>query len=201
MTDIKLLKQNCEKNGFEFIFAENKDEALKIAKKFFKPNMSVGFGGSVSIEECGIYDFLINSKDLKVLNQYEKGIDMKENIRRRKEGMIADIYVTSTNALTMNGELVNCDGSGNRVAAQIFGSDKLLIIAGINKVVKDVDAGFLRIKNIAAVKNAQRINEKAMQLGKESKYTAEDISHKFVYINGDVMGRTTIILVNEELGY
>ncbi|MDR0467851.1 MAG: lactate utilization protein [Campylobacteraceae bacterium] len=201
MMDLKLLKQNCEKNGFEFIFVENKKEALKVAKEFFKSNMSVGLGGSVSVEECGIYDFLVNNKDLKVFNQYEQGIDMEENMRRRKMGMIADIYVTGTNALTMNGELVNCDGSGNRVAAQIFGSDKLLIVVGINKIVKDVDAGFLRIKEIAAIKNVERLNEKAIKLGKEPKYTIENISHKFTSISGDTKGRTTIILVNEELGY
>lgn len=201
MIDMKLLGENCMKNGFEIIFAKDKNEALEISKKYFKDGMSIGLGGSSTIEECGIYDFLVNNKKIKLYNQYEEGISMSENMKRRKEGMTADIYVTSTNALTQDGEFVNCDGSGNRVAAQIFGSDKLLIVAGKNKLVKSVVDGFERIKNIAAVKNVDRLNQKAIKFNKEPYHTVESISNKFVYINSDVKGRTTIILVDEELGF
>jgi hypothetical protein len=144
---------------------------------------------------------LTSRKDITLHNQYEQGISKEENAKRRKLGVIADIFITSTNALSEKGELINCDGEGNRVAAQIFGSDKLLLIVGVNKIVKDVEAGLERIKTIAAVKNAERLNKKAASFGKEPNYSGDDISQKYGVIKSDKKGRTTIILVNETLGY
>ncbi|MDR2636053.1 MAG: lactate utilization protein [Campylobacteraceae bacterium] len=199
--DISTVKSNCEKNGFEFIVAETKQEALEIAKRYIAKGSSVGLGGSVSVTQIGLLDYLTNNKEIKLFNQYEDGISKNENTRRRKEGVIADIFVTSTNALTLGGELVNCDGEGNRVAAQIFGSKKLLLIVGSNKIVKDIEAGFGRIKNVAAVKNAERLNEKAASFGKKPSYTSENISKKYGIITQDTIGRIVIIFVNEPLGY
>jgi hypothetical protein len=174
---------------------------LRKAKEYIKSGLSVGLGGSVSIEEIGLLEYLISRKDIILNNQYENGISKEENTARRKKGIVADIYVTSTNALTEDGVLINCDGEGNRIAGQIFGSSKLLIIAGINKIVKDINEGFERIKNIAAVKNAERLNKKALSFGKQINATAESISSKYGIIEKDTPGRITIILVNEILGY
>ncbi|MFV0481143.1 MAG: lactate utilization protein [Campylobacteraceae bacterium] len=199
--DIQKLATACEKNGFEFIFVQTKQEALEIVKKHITPNVSVGIGGSTTLEETGIQGYLIGRKDIKLFNQYEAGITMNENIRRRREGMIADIYISSTNAITKKGELVNSDGTGNRVAAQIFGSKKLFIVAGVNKIVEDVTAAIHRIKTVAAVKNVERLNAKAVSFGKAPSYTVENIANKYGIIENDEKGRTTIILVNESLGY
>ncbi|MDR1976302.1 MAG: lactate utilization protein [Campylobacteraceae bacterium] len=199
--ETKTLKLNCEKNGFEFVSAKTKQEALEIAKGYITKGSSVGLGGSVSVEEIGLLEYLSNSKDITLFNQYEEGITKEENAKRRKEGLTADIYVTSTNALTRKGELVNADGSGNRVAAQIFGSKKLLLIVGKNKIVRDVAAGFERIKNVAAVKNADRLNQKALTFGKEPNYTPKDISQKYGIIVSETPGRIVIIFVDEALGY
>jgi len=192
---------NLEKHGFEVIQVPNKTEALKIAKSFIKDGQKVGLGGSVSVSEIGLLDYILNHKNLNVSNQYEPGISMEENTKRRREGMMSDIFVSSSNAITKNGELVNADGSGNRVAAQIFGPKKVLLIVGINKIVDDVKAGFARITNIAAPKNIERINNTAIKYGKEPKHNMSNIGNKFAYIDADVPGRTTIILVNENLGY
>ncbi|MDR2789796.1 MAG: lactate utilization protein [Campylobacteraceae bacterium] len=199
--DINTLKANCEKNGFAFINAKTKEEALEIAKGYVTKGSSVGLGGSVSVEETGLLDWLISNKDIKLINQYESGISKEENTRRRKEGITADIFVTSTNALTLEGELVNCDGEGNRVAAQIFGSKKLILIVGKNKVVRDIQSALERIKTVAAVKNADRLNEKAVTFGKEPNFTGENISKKYGIITQDTPGRTVIIFVDEYLGY
>ncbi|MDR2081110.1 MAG: lactate utilization protein [Campylobacteraceae bacterium] len=199
--DISALKLNCERNGFEFIIAKTKQEALEIAKRYIVKGSSVGLGGSVSIEEIGLLDYLVNNKEIKLINQYESGISKEENTRRRKEGITADIFVTGTNALTANGELVNCDGEGNRVAAQIFGSKKLLLVAGKNKIVRDIQSALERIRTVAAVKNAARLNEKAVTFGKEPNFTSENISKKYGIITRDAPGRTIIIYVDENLGY
>ncbi|MDR1008121.1 MAG: lactate utilization protein [Campylobacteraceae bacterium] len=199
--DISILKSNCKKNGFEFIIVQTKQEALEAAKKYITKGSSVGLGGSVSVVQIGLLEYLENNKDIKLFNQFEDGISKEENTNRRKKGITADIFVTSTNALSVKGELINCDGDGNRVAAQIFGSKKLLLIVGSNKIVKDIKAGFERIRNIAAIKNAARLNEKAASFGKNTNYTGEDISKKYGIVMQDTPGRTVIIFVNENLGY
>jgi len=126
---------------------------------------------------------------------------MEENLERRRQGMISDLYITGCNAITQKGELVNADGDGNRVAAQIFGPHKVLLIASKNKIVEGVKEGFGRIRGIAAPKNIERMNAKAISMGKEPRYNEDNIANKFAFITSDKPGRTTIILVGENLGY
>ncbi len=195
------LKENLEQNGFSVYFAKDKKEALLLSKSFIDDAPSIGLGGSTTVVEIGLLNYILDKKDKKVHNQYENGINMQENIKRRREGMLADLYVCGCNAITQNGELVNADGSGNRVAAQIFGPKKLLIVVGKNKIVPTLEDGFARVLNIAAVKNINRMNTKAQEMGKEPKYNINNIANKFAYINGDEIGRTHIIIVDEELGF
>ena len=198
---MEALKKIYKKHGFELIVVPTKEEALRMAMSFIKPQMSIGFGGSTTVKEVGLYEHVTSRKDITLYNQYEAGISMEENTHRRKQGMLADLYITSTNALTKDGALVNADGSGNRVAAQIFGPKKVLIIAGINKLVENVEEGFNRIRDVASPKNIERMNSVAISMGKEPRYNMNNIGKKFAYINGDEEGRTTIILVEEALGY
>lgn len=188
--------------GYDANFVKTKEEAFELAKTYIKPNMSVGLGGSVSVQEIGLLDYLLNNKDITVHNQYEAGITMDENIERRRKGLVSDIFVTSTNAITKAGELVNADGSGNRVAAFSYGPKHILLIVGVNKIVDNVDAGFKRVMEVAALKNINRMNSKAIELGKEPKYNLDNIANKFSWMKADdIKGRIIIILVDEELGY
>ena len=195
------LQQKLKQNGFSVYFADDKEKALNLAKTFLKDISTVGFGGSTSVAQIGLQDYILGQEKLKVYNQYENGISMEENLDRRRHGLLSDLYVTGCNAITQNGELVNADGSGNRVAAQIFGPKKVLLIVGKNKIVSTLKDGFERIMQIAAVKNIERMNAKAKKMGKEPKYNLDNIANKFAYINGDEKGRTHIIIVNEELGF
>ena len=187
--------------GYDAHFVKTKTEALELAKTYIKSGMSVGLGGSVSVQEIGLLDYLLNKKDITVFNQYEDGISMDENIHRRRQGLISDIFVTSTNAITKDGKLVNADGSGNRVAAFSYGPKNVLVIVGINKIVEDVEAGFKRVMEVAAVKNIERINNKAIEMGKEPKHNLDNIANKFSWVKADDKDRIIIILVGEELGY
>lgn len=198
---MEALKKIYKKRGFELICIPNQEEALSVAMSFIKPHMSIGFGGSTTVKQIGLYDHVTSRKDITLYNQYEAGISMEENMDRRRKGLISDLFICGTNALTKNGELVNADGSGNRVAAQIFGPKKVLIIAGINKLVENVEEGFNRIRDVASPKNIERMNNIAISLGKEPRHNMSNIGKKFAYINGDEEGRTTIILVDEALGY
>lgn len=195
------LKGAFKKHGMDVICVANKEEALNLAKSFIKPGMSIGLGGSTTVAQIGLLDYVCSLKDITLFNQYEKGISMEENTKRRREGMLSDLYICGTNALTKTGELVNADGSGNRVAAQIFGPHKVLIVVGKNKIVENIEEGFKRIHDVASPKNIERMNNTAIAMGKEPRHNMDNIGNKFAYIDGDVDGRTTIILVDEDLGF
>ena len=190
--------KNC---GYDAHFVRTKEEALELSKTYIKSGMSVGLGGSESVKEIGLLDYLLNKKDITLFNQYEDGISMDENIHRRRQGLVSDIFVTSTNAITKDGKLVNADGSGNRVAAFSYGPKNVLVIVGINKIVEDVESGFKRVMEVAAVKNIERINKKSIEMGKEPSYNLDNIANKFSWIKADDKDRIIIILVDEELGY
>ena len=195
------LKKIFKKHGMEVICVSNKEEALSVAMSFIKPNMSIGLGGSTTVAQIGLLEYVVSLKNITLFNQYEKGISMEENTNRRRGGLLSDLYICGTNALTKNGELVNADGSGNRVAAQIFGPKKVLIVAGKNKIVGTIEEGFKRIHDIASPKNIERMNNTAIAMGKEPRYNINNIGNKFSYINGDEEGRTTIIIIDEDLGF
>lgn len=187
--------------GYDAHFVKTKEEAFELSKTYVKSEMSVGLGGSVSVQEIGLLDYLLNKKDITLFNQYEDGISMDENIKRRRQGLVSDIFVTSTNALTKDGKLVNADGSGNRVAAFSYGPTNVLLIVGVNKIVEDLEAGFKRVMEVAAIKNIDRMNKKAISFGKEPKHNIDNIANKFSWVKADDKDRIIIILVDEELGY
>lgn len=192
--------KNLEKNGFSVIVLEDKQKALEFAKTQIKDGLKIGLGGSTTVAQIGLLDYLVSLKNITLFNQYEKGISHEENIRRRKEGILSDLYICSVNAMTKKGELLNVDGSGNRVAAQIFGPKKLLLFVGINKIVDDIHEAIKRIQEVAIPKNLERLNKVAASYGKEL-YTKDTIANKYSFINGDDEKRTTIVLIKEELGY
>jgi len=203
MKDIKIneLLETLKTSGYQPYFVENKEEALTLSKTFIKEGMSVGLGGSTTIGEIGLLDYLVQKNNITLFNQYENGISMDENMHRRRKGILTDIYVTGTNALSKDGKLINADGSGNRVAALIFGPKKVLVVIGINKIVENVEDGFKRLMEISAIKNIDRMNSKAIEMGKDPKYNLDNIANKFTYIKADDKDRIILIIVNEELGY
>lgn len=198
---MKELIQILKSCGYDAHFVKTKEEALELSKTYIKSGMSVGLGGSVSVVEIGLLDYLLNKKDITLFNQYEDGISMDENIKRRKQGLVSDIFVTSTNALTKDGKLVNADGSGNRVAAFSYGPTNVLLIVGVNKIVENLELGFKRVMEVAAIKNIDRMNKKAISFGKEPKHNIDNIANKFSWVKADEKDRIIIILVDEELGY
>lgn len=187
--------------GYQAYNVKTKEEALLLSKTFIKSGMSIGLGGSTSVEEIGLLQDLISRDDITLFNQYESGICLEENKHRRRQGMLTDIYVTGTNALSRDGKLINADGSGNRVAAMIFGPLKVLVIVGKNKIVDTLEDGYKRLMEVAAVKNVERMNKKSIQMGKEPNKNLDNIANKFTYIKADEQDRIILIIVDEELGY
>lgn len=189
-------------NGFNAKLVKNKQEALNEVKSFLLPDISVGFGGSVTIEEIGVFEYLETRSDLILYNQYEAGIDKEENTNRRRLGILSDVYLTSCNAVSEDeGYLVNADGSGNRVAAMIYGPKQVVLVIGKNKISKTKEAAFARLENVAAVKNVDRLNEKAATFNKPQDHGIDSVLCKYTLIKKDLESRINIILVEENLGY
>lgn len=200
---IEICKQNLENNGFEVVRVKSGDEALNYAKEILTNvgDLSVGLGGSTTLAQIGLLDYIESLDGLTIYNQYKNGITMDENTHLRRMGLISDIYITGVNAITKDGSLINVDGSGNRVAAQIFGPKKVYIFCGTNKIVDSVEAGLERIKNIAIPKNIQRLKEKADKFGKQREFTPKTIARKYSLITSDDIGRTTIVMIDGEWGF
>ncbi|MHA1376964.1 MAG: lactate utilization protein [Candidatus Helarchaeota archaeon] len=145
-----------KKHNFKVKIFPKHEEAVEWLMNKIPEGSKVGVGGSRTLIQTGIIQKLADRTDITFYNRWKKGIDGKEERLTRYQNLSADIFITGSNAVTLDGKLVNIDGMGNRIAAMIFGPKKVFFIIGINKIVKDVDAALERIHNITAPKNAAR---------------------------------------------
>lgn len=202
-TAAETLIKNLDKRGMEAYYVDNKDDALKMALRFVTPGSSVSWGGSMSINEIGLIPAL-KAWDCTVL---DRSVPKTEEEKKEFFGKVAvcDYYFMSTNAITMDGELVNIDGTGNRVASLIFGPSNVVIIAGMNKVADNLESAVDRARNTAAPMNTIRLDRKTpcTQVGRCMDCMSPDcICNQFVVTRRSApAGRIKIILVGEELGY
>ena len=144
-------------NHFIAKYATNKQEALEEVLNLIKPGDTIGLGGSATIQELGI------EKNLKE-NEHEiynhQGLPkLEKRIMQRKE-LTSDVFIASSNAITLDGKIINVDGSGNRTAAMTFGPDKVILVVGANKITKNEQEGRERIKLVAAPMNVNRFGLK-----------------------------------------
>lgn len=146
------------KNGFTAEYFDNREHLIKAVEALFVPGMSIGCGGSMTIRELGILD-RARECGCTILDHNAPGIDADTRMNILRQQLTSDLFISSTNALTLDGELVNVDGNGNRVAALSFGPKKVLVIAGINKIVSTLDDALARIELTASPKNNKRLNK------------------------------------------
>lgn len=146
-----------QKNNFIASYVNTKQEALDKLAALIPQDATVGIGGSWTIKEVGI-DTLLEERGNTVFNHNKPGLDKEETLALRRKELTCDVFLTSTNALTLKGELVNVDGTGNRVAAMVFGPKKVIILTGVNKIVTSLDAAMDRIELVAAPINNKRLN-------------------------------------------
>ena len=141
--------KNFKKRGIDGVYCENSADAVREICRMIPAGSLVGLGGSETILESGLVDSL-RQMDIRLLDRYREGVSKEEVGRMRRQGLASDVFVMSSNAVTADGKLVNMDGTGNRVAALIFGPGKVIVMAGMNKVAADVDAAVARVRNTAA---------------------------------------------------
>ena len=197
---IKALKAN----DFDALYAENKKEALEKAISFIEKDATVGIGGSVTIRDIGLLEAL-DKQGNTIFAHWEKASTPQEKEDIRKDALTSDIYLTSSNAITLDGQLVNIDGTGNRVAAMAFGPKKVLVIAGANKLVDTLDEAFSRIRNIAAPLNGMRLNKKT-PCALTGQCTDCDSADRMCKVSAVIekkpnLSDITVMLVGESLGY
>ena len=201
---IKRTIEALKENGINGYSVKDKEQLKELVKSIIEKGSIVTVGGSMTLFEAGIIDLLRNG-DYKFLDRYKEGLTRDEIEKIYRDAFSSDYYITSTNALTEKGELYNVDGNGNRVAAMIYGPKKVIVIAGVNKIVKDLDAAIVRMKEIAAPANAIRLNRNTpcSKVGHccDCK-SPEKICRDYTVIRsqGD-KERFHVIIVEENLGY
>lgn len=195
-----LAKNSLLKNGFKAQVFSSSQEAKEALLNDIGLDESIAFGGSITLNDLGLYEeFKNRGNDV----YWHWKVDDKR--AALDSAVNTDIYLCSTNALTLDGKLVNMDGTGNRVASMIFGHKRVYVIAGKNKICKDYNEARERIKNIAAPLNAKRlnVNTPCKFTGKCNDCNSPERICKVETVLHENPGGTEIIvyIVNEDLGY
>ena len=202
---VKELIEVLKERDFNAVYAADKDEARKIVMDMIPEGSTIAVGGSVTLNETGILDE-IRKPCYNFIDRYSTK-SFEEMLDKYREGYTADVFVSSTNAVTMEGQLVNIDCTGNRTSQIVFGPKKVIIIAGVNKIVENVEEGMRRAKECAPM-NARRITHKT-PCATDDNYRCSDCrSHARVCNVTSIVdgchyfpGRITVVLVPEILGY
>ncbi|HPN30730.1 MAG TPA: lactate utilization protein [bacterium] len=200
---LEFVKRNLEKNRFTVYLTDNTNSVPDIIFSLLKPEDSIGLGGSLTLTELNI-PFFLKEKNFNVINFPDKTLAREIVLEQRRQSLLSDAYLTSTNSITEDGLLVNIDCYSNRIAAMMFGPKKVLIIAGINKIVKDADAAVWKIKHYTAPQNCKRLNRNApcVKTGDCSDCQTESRICCNTSIMGyqSIPGRIHIIIVKDNLG-
>lgn len=190
---------NLEKRNMQGFYCATKEEALQKALELIPQGASVGWGGSMTLSEISLLD-AIQKGDY---DSIDRSIgDPKEQATRIFN---AHTFLMSTNAITLDGELINIDGTANRICYLCYGPEHVLIIAGMNKVVTDVPSGIARVRNMATPPNTTRLNKDTpcAKTGRCHNCLSPDCICNQILITrrSAKEGRISVILVGEELGY
>jgi L-lactate utilization protein LutB len=148
--------KNLSKNGFKASFVESAAAAKAMVLGMIPPGAPVGIGGSVTIRELHLIESL-RQQGHEVYDHWQEGLSPEEIREIKEHHVTSPVFLTSTNAITQDGKLVNIDNTGNRVAAMIFGPQQVIVVAGKHKIVADVDAALLRARDTVAPLVARRL--------------------------------------------
>ena len=199
----KSIIHKLEARKMEGYYCPDKESAKAKVLELIGPNKKVvTYGGSVSLDEVGLKEAVEETgHDLLRREKYVTPDEKRECFAKQT---LADVFMMSTNAITLDGELVNIDGSGNRVACLSFGPNEVIVVAGMNKVVSNVEEGIARSRNFAAPPNTVRLgcDTPCAKIGQCGNCLNDTICCQIVVTRASrVPGRIKVVLVGEELGY
>ena len=150
------LVKNLEKRGFQAFYCENPDQALEKALSLIPDGVTVGWGGAMSAEQIGLMEGL-RTRNVTLIDR-AKAANPQERVALMKQCLTADVFLTGANGLSLDGQMVNIDGNGNRVAAIVYGPESVIVVAGMNKVCDTLEQAVQRARRVAAPANAQRFD-------------------------------------------
>ncbi len=192
-----------KKNNFEALFVPDSKSAFDEVIKRIPDGATVGIGGSVTLAQIGLLDALGN-RNIQLIWPMRQGKTQEEIHGLIQKSFSADIFLSSTNAVTEDGKLFNVDATGNRVGAMFIGPKKVIVVCGINKIVKDIEAAEKRVKEWAAPQNAKRLKRKTpcAETGVCQDCSSPDRICNIYVTLAKKPSRTevTVILVGEQLG-
>lgn len=195
---------NLEKHNISGFYVANELQLQEKIRELIAERSTVAVGDSMTLFETGVVELLRNGKYI-FFDKYREGITREEKKEIYRKSFSADTFLCSTNALTEEGELYNIDGNGSRVAAMIYGPEQVIIVAGINKIVKNLEEAEKRVRNYAAPLDAKRLHKKTpcASLGYCVDCKSEErICNDFVVIKRQfTKGRIKVIIVGKQLGY
>lgn len=199
MPDITKLRKNLEREGFQTSYFETAEEASAYLDQALD-GTTIGFGGSQTVRDMGLYERLARRNTCIWHWDKEKNIIPQDATN-------ADVYICSLNGVSENGELINIDGGGNRVSSGLFGHKKVYFIIGVNKIAPDYESALWRARNIAGPLNARRLNKKTPCAQGEVRChncrSPERICAALVvyWEKPSLAGDMEIVIVNQELGF
>lgn len=198
----KLLVKNLQSRHFEAYYCADKASALEKALEIIPKGATVGWGGALSAQQIGLMDAL-NAGDYNAIDR-DKCKTPEEKQEAARKSMFADVFLTGANAMSLDGQMVNIDGAGNRVAAIVYGPETVLVVAGMNKVEDTLEDAIRRARTVAAPLNKQRFPN---QTPCEVTGTCADCKSEGCICNQILItrhcrpvGRIKFIIVGEELG-
>lgn len=206
--------ENLKKNNMETFLVKTKEEAKALALSLIPEGAVCASGGSVTLKECAIVE-AIKMGNYTYLDRNDPNLSNEEKEQMVLRAQTCDVYLSSSNAITEDGELYNVDGNSNRVSNLLFGPKNVIIVAGTNKIVKDLDEAVYRVKTIAAPLNCKRLGcdtycakeGKCVSLVFGGNMPKGCNSDGRICVNYTVMSRqrkkdrVKVILVEEKLGY
>lgn len=197
-----ILVKNLKSRHFEAYYCPDKASALETALTLIPEGSSVGWGGAMSAEQIGLIDAVRNGS-YQVLDR-DMAKTPEERIEIQKKCLLCDVFLTGANGLSIDGQMVNIDGNGNRAGAIVYGPEHVIVIAGMNKVEDTLEAAVRRARTVAAPANQQRflLNNPCTVTGTCADCKSEQCICNQIVItrNCRPAGRIQFILVGEDLG-
>ncbi|MCJ7687675.1 MAG: lactate utilization protein [Desulfobacteraceae bacterium] len=196
---------NLEKRRMGGSYVPTAAQAIREIVEMIPAGTTVSRCGSMSAVEMGLWEEIAKLTDVKIIDPFQPDLSPAEAMELRRQGLSADVMIASSNAITLDGKLVNLDGMGNRVAAMTFGPEKVILVVGMNKVVPDLESAIARVKHYAAPVNSVRLGLK--NPCEETGLCADCRSPKRIcnmwsIIEGHMIkDRIHVKLVGEDLGY
>lgn len=201
-TLLDVVKNNLIKNKFNSVVFDNINDAKNYIVSLIGIKKSIGIGGSISFRESGILDEL--SKNNTILT-HSPQMDLEERRKIWLKSLDCDFYLASPQAITVDGKIIFIDGTGNRCAAVTWGPRNLILLAGINKIVKDFDEGLWRARNISAIRNNIRLSKKnpCVERGLCVDCSSDERICNIitVLLKKPKIANISVFLINDDLGY